>query len=418
MMTTPKVSLSKAMEKMRLPQRVTSPSVASSSGTTQMRLTQQNLQQLKSNIGSLHEVDIFKICCKTMQPSQYAQLMPVLTMGGSAADPSSDGQEKMRVQAYKLFTRTWSAYCRQIMKDVVVNSKAVLCPVFGIYAQAKTLRQGDDGDGQKLVYMPSHILMNSEHFAYEAKPPANLAYTTNEVLKSNRLFKEGTLERINMAAIAKAAEIPEQTIIYILKQIVLAVESTIEQGYTIKLNLRIGQLRFSNGKFNFIQSDTIDAFSSTTSCNTEYRINKRYLTTLKDRPVSQFNDRDSIYSTVKDALSVVSPGNRPRSKLAGHDTVTASIFSNSTKSGYHAANPNPQNNSRCRYNRPSMAEQTLQTGIATGLPGIGSPHNPSQNQGRRVVFPNDVTTRRDIQGEIDATRDAVYAQLLAKKEQR
>ena len=51
--------------------------------------------------------------------------------------------------------------------------------------------------------------MNSEHFAYEAKPPANLAYTTNEVLKSNRLFKEGTLERINMAAIAKAAEIPE-----------------------------------------------------------------------------------------------------------------------------------------------------------------------------------------------------------------
>lgn len=34
-----------------------------------LRLTQQNLQQLKSNIGSLHETDIFKICIKTMQPS-------------------------------------------------------------------------------------------------------------------------------------------------------------------------------------------------------------------------------------------------------------------------------------------------------------------------------------------------------------
>jgi hypothetical protein len=32
------------------------------------------------------------------------------------------------------------------------------------------------------------------------------------------------------------------------------------------------------------------------------------------------------------------------------------------------------------------------------------------------VFPTDITTRRDIQTEIDATRDAVYAQLLADRE--
>ena len=39
------------------------------SGKTAMRLTQTNLMALQSNIGSLHETDICKICVKTMQPS-------------------------------------------------------------------------------------------------------------------------------------------------------------------------------------------------------------------------------------------------------------------------------------------------------------------------------------------------------------
>ena len=128
--------------------------------------------------------------------------------------------------------------------------------------------------------------MNSEVLSYEPQPPSNLPFMTMDVLKTGRLFKENGLERINMAAIAKAAAVPEQALIYILKQIVLAVESTCEQGYTIKLNLRIGRLRFFNGKFNFVTPGPgLDAVSNTTTC-TEYRINKRYLTTLKNRPVS------------------------------------------------------------------------------------------------------------------------------------
>ena len=65
----------------------------------------------------------------------------------------------------------------------------------------------------------------------------------------------------------------------------MAVESTTEQGYTVKLNLRIGKLRFANGKFCFM-NEANDTMSQATSCNTEYRINKRYLTTLKNRPES------------------------------------------------------------------------------------------------------------------------------------
>ena len=98
----------------------------------------------------------------------------------------------------------------------------------------------------------------------------------------------------------------------------MAIESTLEQGYTSKINLRIGSLRFKNGLFSFEpnQPQLADGISNATSCNTEYRINKRYLTTLRNRPSENMND--TVYSTVRDALSAVrSPQNvRPRNTLA------------------------------------------------------------------------------------------------------
>lgn len=65
----------------------------------------------------------------------------------------------------------------------------------------------------------------------------------------------------------------------------MCVDHTLETGYTVKLNLRIGFLRFANGEFKFMNCDGPDAASTATSCNTEYRTNKRYLTNLRDRPV-------------------------------------------------------------------------------------------------------------------------------------
>lgn len=65
-------------------------------------------------------------------------------------------------------------------------------------------------------------------FSYDAKPPCNLASMPIEVLRAQRMFKENALERINMATISKLAEAPEATVVYVLKQIVSAVESTSE----------------------------------------------------------------------------------------------------------------------------------------------------------------------------------------------
>ena len=67
-----------------------------------------------------------------------------------------------------------------------------------------------------------------------------MTYMPIEVLRAQRLFKENAFERINMANISKVAQAPEASVIYVLKQIVSAVENTCEQGYTVKLNLRIG----------------------------------------------------------------------------------------------------------------------------------------------------------------------------------
>ena len=90
----------------------------------------------------------------------------------------------------------------------------------------------------------------------------------------------------------------------------------------------------------------------------------------------------------------------------------------STASGYHAANPNPQNKHRQRYQKANLAEfqGKLKGAQATGLPGIVPPQYPEAKFSKRVVFPTDKETRRDIQVEIDETRDAVYAQLLAGRE--
>ena len=276
--------------------------------------------------------------------------------------------------------------------------------------------------------------------------PSNLEYFPLDGIKSMNIFKPKALDRVPFQLVAKMVETSEQIVVYILKQIVMAVENTLETGYTNKLNLRIGLLRFTQDGFQFInngQGRQNDSVSQATSSNTEFRVNKRYLTNLRDRPGDY--DRETVFSTVKDALSNISsatPKSRQRigffspapgmkSSGAGNPTSMLkkatdvdSMFSASAasqRSRFHAANPNPQATAKERFLRPNLAEfqEKVHTKHgATGLPGIVSPNYPDDKFGRRVIFNTDKTTRRDIQNEIDATRDAVYAQLLANRESK
>ena len=71
----------------------------------------------------------------------------------------------------------------------------------------------------------------------------------------------------------------------------MALEHTMEIGYSVKLNFRIGMLRFSENKFHFVntesQANQFDQVSKATSSDTNYRVNKRYLTNLRERPGEQ-----------------------------------------------------------------------------------------------------------------------------------
>jgi len=102
-------------------------------------------------------------------------------------------------------------------------------------------------------------------------------------------------------------------VVYILKQVLMAVEHTLEHNYTTKLSFRLGCLKFANSSFSFVNVVTPnDAESNATSCNTDYRMNKRYLTALRDR-LNPTLDDSTVYSTVRDAVSsVVSSVTRKR----------------------------------------------------------------------------------------------------------
>ena len=143
------------------------------SNTTTLRLTQGNLQKLQSNIGSLHETDIFKICVKTLQPSQLAQIMPPLANVTLQLD-----SDKTKILVYKLFTRIWSAYTKTLIKQVQHRGKTVVCPVFGIFSPLQNFSEESNANrDQSLSYIPSQLLQSLDIIKYEPKRPFNLPFS-------------------------------------------------------------------------------------------------------------------------------------------------------------------------------------------------------------------------------------------------
>ena len=181
------------------------------------------------------------------------------------------------------------------------------------------------------------------------------------------MVRPGCLHRVPFGRIAKMADTSEQAIFYVLKQILLCIDHTMEAGYTTKLDLRIGHLRFANEKFKFVNGENNAAADGSvseaglTSCNTDYRTNKRYLTNLRERPNGTI-DQETQYSTVRDAISSIVSGNvrTPNQKSRrrdaffspergvprGPDSIFSETRSRRRMSEFHAANPNPQSAAR------------------------------------------------------------------------
>ena len=87
----------------------------------------------------------------------------------------------------------------------------------------------------------------------------------------------------------------------------------------MKLNLRLGWLKFaSDGQFYFDNLATQkDYCSSATSCNTQFRTNKQFLTNFRNNRIvgtsananttDEFSYKSSIRSTIASVLSARTP---------------------------------------------------------------------------------------------------------------
>jgi hypothetical protein len=56
---------------------------------------------------------------------------------------------------------------------------------------------------------------------------------------------------INYSAVAKATDLTKDNLMYILRQVMMAVQSAMRKEYQVKLNLRIGFLKIRSGQLSF-----------------------------------------------------------------------------------------------------------------------------------------------------------------------
>jgi hypothetical protein len=102
-----------------------------------MRLTQQNLGQLDSVIGSLHEADLFKVCAKTMQDTQVQLLLP--------GNQLPFGSEELLVACFKQYQKAWLAYTKYLKHQVITKKMAVQCQVFGLFSDLANFGRPEEG---------------------------------------------------------------------------------------------------------------------------------------------------------------------------------------------------------------------------------------------------------------------------------
>lgn len=156
--------------------------------------------------------------------------------------------------------------------------------------------------------------------------------TNLEPCSAESLVKMGEVENLhkaNYGSIAKAADMSEQALIYILRQIIMAVESATRKEYNVKLNLRVGFLKFRHGQMcfeNMATAQEIDSISKTTS-NTLFRQNKYHMTNLGNGVGNDYDEQITYRSeSIKDAISRISKPRTPKTSAGSVVSLKSQRF--------------------------------------------------------------------------------------------
>ena len=222
---------------------------------------------------------------------------------------------------------------------------------------------------------------------------------------------------------------------FVLKQVVMAVEATVAKEYRIKLNPRLGFLKFSTGKFFFDNMPQAGDLDGVTSSNTEYRVNKRFLTNIRERrsnaqhstvvPDDQTTFYSSVVSTIRGAStqkSILTPKGRSIDIFQAPNHLASRALSSHrgsrASSTYNYANPNPQT-SKGRLQRPNVETILRKQADRTGPPQLMDPIYSAQDKfGKKVVFPVDQVSRVDFDKLYAENRDYILQQAMLGKEKR
>lgn len=132
---------------------------------------------------------------------------------------------------------------------------------------------------------------------------------------------------VNYGSIAKAADLSKESLVYLLKQVMMAVQSATRKEYQVKLNLRIGFLKIRNGQLSFDNVATAKEIDQLTqsSCNTNFRANKYNMTHFGTKP-NVMEDQSYHSESIRDQLSRISQPKTPRSisiSLKSHNDILA-----------------------------------------------------------------------------------------------
>ena len=92
--------------------------------------------------------------------------------------------------------------------------------------------------------MPNYDTLKSQGHKFRENYPTCLPAYTPQEIKLRNVFEATSIERINYDSIAQACQVTEPVVIYILKQILHAIDMASIKDYYIKLNLRVGYLKF------------------------------------------------------------------------------------------------------------------------------------------------------------------------------
>lgn len=160
------------------------------------------------------------------------------------------------------------------------------------------------------------------------------------------MANEGTyLRKCDYQIVAKTCNSTEAAVQYTLKQIAIAIETAMKMKYSIKLNLRIGWLKFSegnlffdnlaaNGKQNNGNNPSLTrGFDQTTltSCNTEFRANKWFMTDFRSpqnqtttNQLGNSNQKLSLRMSLHDAISSFASAKTPKTVTSTHSLMTRS----------------------------------------------------------------------------------------------